>query len=435
MEESAGLTRRRLFATAGAAGLAAALGVATTGSPFGGGRRTIDFWHLFGGGDGARLTEMLTKLAKLQPDLDVRSLILPWGNPYYTKLSLAAVGGRPPDVAVMHATRLAAFAPAGLLEPLPAAALARHGLSADRFLPKPWQAGQVGGEQYAVPLDTHPFVLYVNTALAGKAGLLDGDGVLKRLDGPGALLDAFDAVKSKTGKAGIVFETRGVTPWRLFLTLYSQAGGKPILADGGRTVTLDDAKALQALEWIAEPRKRGTGGEDVDYQASVALFGNQSSAFLLNGEWEVTTYQTQKLKFDMRPVPNVFGDEHTQADSHTFVLPRKDRTPEQLDAALAFISRLVDQGQTWAQGGHVPAYKPTFDSDAYRKLTPQSHYASVADHVVYDPSAWYSGSGSDLENQAGAAFQPVATGAKSPRQGLSAFHAYLDRLSTVASPV
>jgi multiple sugar transport system substrate-binding protein len=186
---------------------------------------------------------------------------------------------------------------------------------------------------------------------------------------------------------------------------------------------------------MAEPAKRGAGGADVDYQASVALFGNQTAAFLLNGEWEVTTFQTQKLKFDMRPVPNVFGDEHTQADSHTFVLPRKDRTPEQLDAALAFISRLVDQGQTWAQGGHVPAYKPTFDSDAYRKLTPQSHYASVADHVVYDPSAWYSGSGSDLENQAGAAFQPVATGAKSPRQGLSAFHAYLDRLSTVASPV
>src|SRR3954464_5650173 len=262
-----------------------------------GGRGTIDFWHLLGGGDGARLTEMLGKVR----DVNVRPLILPWGNPYYTKLSLAAVGGRPPDVAVAHATRVPGFAPAAPLEPLDPALLARHGLGQDRFLPKPWAAGRIGGTQYAIPLDTHPFVLYVNTELAGKAGLLDGDGVLKNLDGEGALLDALDAVKKATGKSGIVFETRGVTPWRLFLTLYSQAGGKPILTDGGRTVTLDDAKARRALEFMAEPAKRGTGGADVDYQASVALFGNQTAAFALNGEWEVTTFQTQKLKFDMRP--------------------------------------------------------------------------------------------------------------------------------------
>ena len=335
----------------------------------------------------------------------------------------------------MHATRLHGFAPAGLLEPLDPSALAQHGLSRDRLLPKPWASGQVDGTQYAIPLDTHPFVLYVNTELAGKAGLLDGDGVLKTLDGEDALLDAFDAVKKATGKSGVVFETRGVTPWRLFLRLYSQAGGGPILTDAGRTVTLDDAKALRALEWMAEPAKRGTGGADVDYQAAVALFGNQTAAFTLNGEWEVTTFQTQKLKFDMRPVPNVLGTAHTEADSHTFVLPNKHRTPEQLDAALGFVAQLIGQGQTWAKGGHVPAYKPTFESDAYHKLVPQSHYASVADSVVYDPPAWYSGSGSDLELQAGSAFQPVATGAKSPRQGLAAFHAHLDRLSAVASPV
>src|SRR5262249_13391947 len=276
------------------------------------------------------------------------------------------------------------------------------------------------GTQYAIPLDTHPFVLYLNTELAGKAGLLDGDGVLKNLDGPDALLDAFDAVKKATGKSGIVFETRGVTPWRLVLTRHRPAGGKPILSDEGRTVNLDDAKALKALEWIAEPAKRGSGGADVDYQASVALFGNQTAAFALNGEWEVTTFQTQKLKFDMRPFPNVMGEAHTQADSHTFVLPKKPRTPEQLDAALGFISELIRQGQPGRGGAPAPPQKPIFESDTYHKLVPQSHYASVASTVVYDPPAWFSGSGSDLELQAGAAFQPVATGQSSPRQGLSA---------------
>jgi multiple sugar transport system substrate-binding protein len=429
--DEAGLTRRGLLVGAGAVGLAAMAGVATAGSPFGGGRRTIDFWHLFGGGDGARLTEMLGKVH----DLRVRSLILPWGNPYYTKLSLAAVGGRPPDVAVVHATRLQGFAPNGLLEPLDSAELSRHGLSQDRFLPKPWAAGQVDGTQYAIPLDTHPFVLYVNTELAGKAGLLDGDGVLKNLDGEDALLDAFDAVKKATGKSGIVFETRGVTPWRLFLTLYSQAGGKPILTDAGRTVTLDDAKALRALEWMAEPAKRGTGGADVDYQASVALFGNQTAAFALNGEWEVTTFQSQKLKFDMRPVPNIMGSAHTEADSHTFVLPKKDRTPEQRKQAMGFIKSMLDQSYTWAQGGHVPAYLPLRDSQKYKDLEPQADYAKAADNAAYDPSAWYSGSGSTFESIVGSQFALVQQGASSPEGALKSASDQLQTYLKTPSPL
>src|SRR4051812_41546420 len=228
-----GLTRRSLIVGGGALGLAAALGVAATGTPFGGGPKTLAFWHLFGGGDGARLTAMLDELAKEHSDIKVRSLILPWGNPYYTKLSLAAVGGSPPDVAISHATRLAEFAPANLVEPLPADLLDRHGIGPDKFNEAAWKLGTYNGKQYAIPLDTHPFVLYVNTKLAKQAGLLDAGGTLKQLDGPNGLLDAFEAVKQKTKTPGLVMETRGVTPWRLFLTLYTQLGGKPVVTKGG----------------------------------------------------------------------------------------------------------------------------------------------------------------------------------------------------------
>jgi multiple sugar transport system substrate-binding protein len=380
------LTRREALIGGGMLGAAAALGVATTGSPFAGGRQTVTFWHLFGGGDGARLAAILDEIDGDHADSDVRELILPWGNPYYTKLALAAVGGSPPDVAVMHATRIPAFAPAGLLEELTPELLAKHGLEAERFLEQPWKSGQSGGRQYAIPLDTHPFVLYYNTELTEKAGLLDGDS-LKPLDGPDALLDAFAAVKEETGKTGVVFETRGVTPWRLFLTLYSQLGGAPIIDGGGSRITMDDDKALRALEWMAEPSKRNVGGQDVDYQASVAMFGNQSAAFAFNGEWEVTTFQTMKIPFSMRTVPTIFDGPATQADSHTFVIPRDaGRSPERLDAALAFISRMIGKGLAWSKGGHVPAFREVFESDAYRELSPQSNYADAANNLAFDRS-------------------------------------------------
>ena len=66
----------------------------------------------------------------------------------------------------------------------------------------------------------------------------------------------------------------------------------------------------------------------------------------------------------------------------------------------------------WAKGGHVPAYREVFESEEYRKLSPQSDYAEAAERVVFDPLAWYSGSGSNLETNAGSAFKPVIIGAQ-----------------------
>jgi multiple sugar transport system substrate-binding protein len=431
-----GMTRREALVGGAALGAAAALGVATVGSPFGGSRQTVTFWHLFGGGDGERLSGILADIDAEHADSEVRELILQWGPPFYTKLALAGVGGSPPDVAVVHATRLPSFAPAGLLEELTPELLARHGLEAERFLEEPWKSGQSGGKQYAIPFDTHPFVLYYNTDLCEKAGLLGGDGKLKPLDGETALLDACEAVKQETGTSGLVFETRGVTPWRIFLTLYSQLGGPPIIEAGGERIGMDDEVAIRALEWMAQPHARGVAAPDVDYQGSVAFFGNQSAAFALNGEWEVTTYQALDLPFGMQTVPTIFERPANQADSHTFVIPRDpDRPPERLDAALAFISRLVRKGLDWAEGGHVPAFREVFESEEYRKLSPQSDYAAAVERLVFDPLAWYSGSGSNLETNAGAAFKPVAVGSQPPEQGLRTFRDYLERMSTTRKPV
>ena len=102
------------------------------------------------------------------------------------------------------------------------------------------------------------------------------------------------------------------------------------------------------------------------------------------------------LPFGMRTVPTIFDRPANQADSHTFVIPRDPgRSPERLDASLAFISRLVAQGPGLGEGR--PRARPTarsFESDEYRKLSPQSDYADAVDRLVFDPLAWYSGSGS-----------------------------------------
>lgn len=395
----------------------------------------IVFWNLFGGGDGARMIQMEDAFQSATPQIGLQSVTLTWGDPYYTKLAMAAAGGRPPDVAISHMTRMPVLAEQNLLDPFDLNELANVGITQDKFLPSLWEKAQYNGKLYSVPLDTHPFVAYYNTDICKKAGLLDANGNLKPIQGPDALLSALKSVKQATGNYGVVFEIEGVTPWRLFYTLYSQMGGL-VFTPNGKQLLLDDTKAEQVLSFMTELTVGSkVAAQNIDYAGSIALFGSGKAGFLWNGEWEVTTFQTEKTPFSMVPFPLIYNQYRVQADSHTFVLPRQSAVdPVSRASALQFISFMLKDSYTWAQGGHVPAYLPVTDSTAYKNLKPQSNYASVASDVVIDPAAWFSGSGSELENQAGAAFQLALNGQGTPAQGVQQFRSALQKLLAIKLP-
>src|SRR5690242_4456867 len=117
---------------------------------------TVQYWNLFGGGDGVRMQQMLDVYRKTHPKIPLQAVTLAWGNPYYTKLSLATVGAKPPDVAVSHLTRMTTLQEADLLQELHPEDLARHGMTADKFNQRAWEAGLINGKIYAIPIDTHP---------------------------------------------------------------------------------------------------------------------------------------------------------------------------------------------------------------------------------------------------------------------------------------
>jgi multiple sugar transport system substrate-binding protein len=399
-----------------------------------GGGPTIVFWNLFGGGDGIRLGTMESKFRHEPSSPGLQSVTLAWGSPYYTKLAMATAGGSPPDVAIMHLSRKGAFAPAGLLEPLDPALLSRHDIGPDKFLPKIWESAKYDRTVYAVPLDTHPFVMYYNTDICKKAGLLGADGKLKALRGPDQVIRAFQAAKKVTGAYGLSFYPNDPAgPWRLFYTLYSQMGGK-VLSPDAKRIVLDDAMARRVLEFMARLTVgTGVASKDSGYPDSVALFQSGKAGFYWNGEWEVTTFEAAKMPFDMVPFPEVFGGNQVQADRHSFVIPRGVSAARK-EAALEFVSSMLKSSQIWAEGGHIPAYQPVATSAAYKKLKPQSNYAGVADNVVLDPVAWFSGSGSQMEIQGSATFQAVMAGELTPKQGVSQFRAGLKTLMEAPRP-
>jgi len=385
------------------------------------------------------MRQMEDAYRRANPHLDLQAVTLAWGNPYYTKLALATVGDLPPDVAAAHLTRMKTLVRGNLLEELRPEDLERHGLTADRFNQRAWDAGLVDGRAYAIPIDTHPFVLFYNTKICDEAGLLAADGTLAPITGPDQFQDALTRAKQVTGQYGATHGINSDTasPWRLFQTLYAQLGGE-VLADDGTRVVLDDAKATQVLHYLRTLTvEKGLMPGSVDYQGAIALFASGAAGFHLNGEWEISTFQTAGLPFSMALVPNVFGGPYAvQADSHTLVLPvRPDRDRAGLDRALGFVRSMLDQSLTWAEGGHVPTWQPFATSERYAALTPQSYYAEAADAAVYDPPGWYSGSGSNFEIVMGAAVGAVEAGELSAAAAIAQMRSKLTELATTAPPV
>jgi multiple sugar transport system substrate-binding protein len=433
------MTRRTFMERAVALGISSSAAItlleACGSSPVSSPSTSITYWNLFGGGDGVRMVQMENDFTKNNPDIGLESVTLAWGDPYYTKMAMAASGGRPPDVAISHMTRVAAYVAQGLFDPFDLDELAKVGITEDKFLPAIWQRAHINGQLYAIPLDTHPFVMYYNTDICKKAGLTDAAGNLLPLKGPTAVIDAFKKAQQVTGGLGLAVDTQDVTPWRIFSTLYSQLGGQ-VLSPDGKELILDNAKAEQALSFMSElTGSSKVASPTIDYGGAVALFGNSKSGFFWQGEWEVTTFQTQKTPFNMVPFPQIFDSNATQADSHTFVLPHQIALdPARRAATLKFISFMLNDSYTWSQGGHIPSYLPVAESDQYKNLKPQSNYASVADNVVVDPTAWFSGSGSAMENQAGGAFQPVMAGQYTPAQGVKQFRATITKFLNMKLP-
>ena len=99
-----------------------------------------------------------------------------------------------------------------------------------------------------------------------------------------------------------------------------------------------------------------------------------------------------------------------------------------------FVSDVLKGSLSWAEAGHIPAYQPVVQSQAYRELTPQIHYANAADIIAYDPESWFSGSGSDWQTYFAENVQNVLLGRDKAATGWDAFVAPHQHTSLPAQP-
>ena len=402
-----------------------------------GGIVDLKYWHLLSGGDGIRMTEMVKEANDSGGGFDVTATVLAWGQPYYTKLAMASVGGRAPDVAIMHAARVPGFAPGGLLDPWDTDRLAELGVTQADFEPRVWDKGVVDGQLYSIALDSHPFILMYNTDIAREAGILGDDGQLAEITTPDGFLEAMRAMQGVTGEHGLSYGYLGdgAQMWRMFYTFYKQMGGDMELPTGGQVV-YDRDKAVASLEYIQSLLDGTIATPSGDAGTAIAEFAGGKSGAIVTGVWELPTFQTAEVPFDAMPIPNLFGTPATFADSHAFVLPHQSSPdPVTREKTYAFVADLLKNSLQWAGAGHIPAYKPVVDSPEYAELLPQAHYASAAEQIEYDPVAYFTGSGSDFQTYFAENVQNVFLGRQEAGAGLDAFIRQIDALLAKPNPL
>ncbi|MEE8868887.1 MAG: extracellular solute-binding protein [Acidipropionibacterium acidipropionici] len=437
------LSRRSVLrGTAALGGAAALTGGLTACSGSGtfatGGRTPVRIWDLFTGADGERMQTMQAACMKAHKDVSIESTTLSWGSAYYTKLAMASSGGRPPEAAVMHMSRLAGYAPGGLLEPFDLDRLAAYGVTRKDFAPAVWERATYKGEIFALPLDTHPFITFYSPKVARKAGLLDSSGKMRSLDSKDAFLDAGRSMARATGKYGMSFGYLLDTAqsWRLFWGLYGQTGGQYRMVPGS-SAQLDESAAIEVLSFIQEVLNGKIASRNADYAGAIAAFSSGKAGMILSGEWEIVGFKASMPDVAAMPFPKIFDKPANYADSHAFVLPKQDYPDEKRrEATYKVLADLVkNRSLTWAEGGHIPAYMPVLATGAYRKLSPQRDYAAASKIVTLDPKVWFAGAGSDFQARMCDAMAPTLQGQKTAKQGVEAMLSQLDRLLAAPQPM
>ncbi|MFD6177508.1 MULTISPECIES: extracellular solute-binding protein [unclassified Isoptericola] len=421
---------------AGGIALGGALSGCATPSASGSGRTSVMVWDLFSGGDGALMQKMVGAVAGDNPDISVDSTTLAWGAPYYTKLAMASSGGRPPEAAVMHMSRLAGYAPGGLLEPFDLDALADLGITQDDFAPAVWEKAQFDGQLYALPLDTHPYIAFNNPEISGKAGLLDADGKLAIAPGADAFLDAGRAMAEVTGETGVSWgylrDSAGC--WRMFWGLYNQNGGGYDLTPG-KPAEIDEQAAVEVFEFLQAMIDGKVAAKNQDGGAASGRFMSKRTGLMFSGEWDLPMFQGAIPDVGGTPFPTIFDTPANYADSHSFVLPKQAHAdPAKREATYRVLAGLLKEGLTWASAGHIPAYQPVVKTSEYQALVPQRDYAPAAEIAVFDPNAWFTGGGSDFQARMGDSMTDTLSGKASPQAAVDRMLSEMNRFLSQPSP-
>jgi multiple sugar transport system substrate-binding protein len=340
---------------------------------------TLEYWNPFTGPDGPFMGEIVDNFNAEHPNIEV---IMTTQSEYYTQLATAAASNTLPDVAIVHADQIATQAFRNILRPIDEV-IAGMDIDPGNFPAEVWNAGEVSGSRYAIPLDIHPMVLFYNADLLQEAGIdptTFEDGV------SGEEFEAAAAAITEAGHNGFMLTT-GFPIRQIFEQLLHQAGGRAFNEEGTE-ILWDSPEGVQALEWLRNAQTQW-GEPNLEVDAELNAFKGGTVGMVMNGIWQTTNLTGEAVGFDGRgtAVPQIFDNPATWAGSHQLTLPAQAEADACRDeAAGVFISYLLDNSVTWAAAGQIPASQVVRESEDFQAIQPQASIAPSVEGAFFPPA-------------------------------------------------
>jgi multiple sugar transport system substrate-binding protein len=329
------------------------------------------------------VTTMINAFRAAHPEARGSQNVVAW--PGYSPLTAQMAAGQPPDLVTMHTGVIPDYAGKGLLEPVEPY-LAAAGLSPAVFTPAARGGVTWNGRMYGLPWDTHGGLWHINLGLFRKAGLVGADGkpILPR--SPEELLRQGRQFRERTGKPYLIQSLVGdpAGAARVLYT-YMLAQGAPIFADP-KHIRLNTPQGRRVAELFAQVTREGIGTSNMDTPAAIAAFMNGEGGVYPTGTWMIGQFETEEKtrgrplfgSYSVQPFPQLYGKNLMFVSGHSWVVPRRERSPEEKRAIADFFRFMAARNGDWARTGHLPAVQAEVDGPAFRSLPHRSDIAVVA---------------------------------------------------------
>lgn len=328
------------------------------------------------------VTTMINKFNAENPDVHVSSNVVAW--PGYPQLNAQLAARDPPDLVTMHTGMIPDYAAEGLLEPVEPY-LAQAGIAPSGLTEASRSAVSIGGRLYGLPFDTHGGLFHVNTRLFAEAGLMrNGAPVLPT--SPEEMMAQARQFTERTGKPYLIQSLVGDNAYaarNLYTYLLAQ---NAVFFPSPRRIRLQTPEAERIVDFFRAITASGTSTLNQDTPAAIASFVSGEGGIYPTGTWMIGQFEAEAnmpgrplyRSYAVYPYPRLWGEQVAYVSGHAWVVPARERTPEQRAAIARFFRFVADHNFDWARTGHLPAFQAVVDSAAFRALPHRSNIAEVA---------------------------------------------------------
>src|SRR5690625_5148473 len=283
------------------------------------GMKEVVMCNLFGGGDADYMEEIVDEFNESQDEYFINNVMQEFDE-YYTKLLTSIGSGKGPDLGISHTHVLPELVSQGLVTNIDNFA-SEVGLEWDEFNQNVLEATIYDGSNYAVPIDTHPEIMYINNDLVEEAGLMNDDGTPMMDETPEGFVEFLKTLKEELpdDKIAFAFSNSGEDPYRIWWALYNQMGGEHIVSGDldHPDYVLDEEKAIKAANYIYDlyHTHKVIPLNLADFYSD---FQSGDAAVMSTGVWATGIWETtDDLEFTPMNFPNMYDQDAAWASSHT----------------------------------------------------------------------------------------------------------------------